>query len=203
MPSVTAVNQTAFIEACASGNTDIVAKFASKLDLSQPIDGKYPLFEAAMNNHCQIIIDLFNTDNDVILTVDEEDEDEHMNVFDFIDNPDVLQTVVKCFTKAGYYNILNQEIYTDGRRFLQKIRNMPIEVFRKALELGANPNYIDDEGWNILMNCIHDTEDIEYVKALLDYGVDVHHVDTEGRTAHDLAVEYGFTEIAECIQSHM
>ena len=65
------------------------------------------------------------------------------------------------------------------------------EITRLLLEAGCNPNLVDEFGQSALMYAVVN-KNIEIVELLLKYGAEANLKNLAGRTAFDMAGEYGF-----------
>lgn len=76
-----------------------------------------------------------------------------------------------------------------------------LEVMRMLLEAGADVDARQKGHWTALMYA-SSVENLEAVRLLVEAGADVNVVDSNGNTALSIALERGYTEIADYLREH-
>ena len=81
--------------------------------------------------------------------------------------------------------------------------NNPINYTKLLIKMGANPNIIIPELGTALHSAVSPVPHYESAKYLLSVGANPFVKDGDGDTPYDLAVYYGWDEIAELLKDHM
>lgn len=76
------------------------------------------------------------------------------------------------------------------------------EIVSILLEVGADPNIQDNFGYYPLMGAIYPPPSIEVINILLEAGADPNIKDKEGRTAIDMAEDYGDEEVIKLLKQY-
>lgn len=79
------------------------------------------------------------------------------------------------------------------------VYNGHLDAASLLLEYGAEPNIVDMYESTLLMSTVFN-EDIEMAELLLQYGADPTYIDSDGYTAYDYALEYGYEDFIELLQ---
>lgn len=77
------------------------------------------------------------------------------------------------------------------------------QMIKFLLKNGANPFFKNKEGWNLLMYCSQNINQIKIVKHLLDIGVNVYDETTDGDTALSNAINNENTQITSLLIKHI
>lgn len=97
---------------------------------------------------------------------------------------------------------INRDSHFDFNKLLvDAIDTSNIEKVKLLLELGADPNYMEDNRTCLISASILD-DDIEIIKILLEYGADPNIADNENMTALHYAVMYDSYEIVKILLEH-
>ena len=81
--------------------------------------------------------------------------------------------------------------------------NNPINYTKLLIKMGADPNIINQEYGTALHAAVTPIPHYESTKYLLSVGANPFIKDGDGETPYDLAVYYGWDEIAELLKDHM
>jgi len=79
------------------------------------------------------------------------------------------------------------------------VYNGSIDAASILLENGADPNVIDFYNSSLLMSSVFN-DDFQMAELLLQYGADTAYVDSEGYTAYDYAINYGFEDLIKLLE---
>ncbi len=107
-----------------------------------------------------------------------------------------VDTILKLVTEGID---VNEEDVEGSTALHWAVYNGNIDAANLLLEHGADPNTVDMYEGTPLMSTVFN-EDIEMAVLLLRYGADATFMDSEGYTAFDYALEYGYEDFIELLQ---
>ena len=85
-----------------------------------------------------------------------------------------------------------------GQVLINLINNNDLDTLTQLLQLGADPNLVRSDGWNLL-HIAANKGDPALVKLLLDYGAALHQVTNNGTSALSIAANQGNKPVVEAL----
>lgn len=119
-------------------------------------------------------------------------EDGWVNCIDVLERhyPVIIRKVI---------NYKDEDLF--GQTLIHKTLN--IEVVNKLLQLGADPNMVDNEGDSLLHQACYSDKSEEVVRALLDAGADKTLLNKQNQTAEMIANNEDNFNIVEILRTHV